>query len=804
MQPRARILIGLTFFIIIFLIAAAGVGYYLITRSFPKTSGTISMQGLHAEVRIYRDDHGVPHVEAQREADGYFAVGFLHAQDRLWQMELARRAGMGRLAEVLGDSALKFDRMFRTLGVWRQAQRIAAQLDGPTRTAIEAYAKGVNACIQESEGAYPVEFDLLGIRPEPWTVEHTIVIARLMAWELNYSRWVDIVLGEIVRRFGVRKGGEVFPQWPKEVPPIVSALGQQPLLPLAEEFLNTEKDFRRLLGGSGVTGGSNSWVVSGKKTVSGKPLLANDPHLMFFLPGRWYELHLSTPEFEVQGTSIAGVPFVVIGRNRFIAWGLTNGMVDDHDYFVEEVDSLQHPTHYRFNGQWLPLQQRIDTILVKDNVPVLLTTYHTHRGPIINRIEPSAVLSSSLLSIRWVGHEITNEAKTFYLLQRAQNWHEFREALRYFSVPAQNFVYADVEGNIGYRLGGAIPIRRTTGPTLPAPGWNDEYDWKGFVPFDMMPEEFNPPSGFIATANNKIIDDSYPYYITDLWEPHWRVARITELLAGGDKFSVEDMQRIQLDVQSIHARELVPLILAAFPDSLVSDQRVRTTLTYFRNWAFEMTRDDVATTLFQAFCTNVVKRVLEDELGETILYYYQEVPAIPLRVVSRMLHEGTSEWLDDVSTEHRESRDEIIRQALENAIKQLQTDLGGELKEWRWGRLHTVEFQHTFGANDLLRGIFNVGPIPIGGSHSTVNKGDYELNAPFVNTVGPSTRQIYDLADPTNTRAVSPPGQSGQVFHKHFDDQMVLWLGGGYRSFPMSLDAVKSRDHDLLILEPVR
>jgi penicillin amidase len=257
-------------------------------------------------------------------------------------------------------------------------------------------------------------------------------------------------------------------------------------------------------------------------------------------------------------------------------------------------------------------------------------------------------------------------------------------------------------------------------------------------------------------------------------------------------------------VHSIHAREIVPLIFAAFPDSLVVDPRVRTTLTYFRNWSFEMTREDVATTLFQVFCTTVVRRVLEDELGANLLEYYQEVPAIPLRVVSRMLLEGTSEWLDDITTSHRETRDEIIRQSLERAIQKLQADLGGELKEWRWGRLHTVEFHHTFGANSLLRPLFNIGPIRIGGSHSTLNKGDFELNTPYVNTVGPSTRQVYDLADPANTRAVTPPGQSGQLFHKHFDDQMVLWLGGGFRSFPMDLHIVKSRDHDLLILEPLQ
>ncbi|MEK6757113.1 MAG: penicillin acylase family protein [Bacteroidota bacterium] len=803
MPLRAKILIGSLITLAFFSVALVIFFYYLITKSFPTTSGSVDVPGLRASVKIFRDEYGVPHIIAESEEDAYFAVGYVHAQDRLWQMELMRRAGQGRLAEVLGEPALKIDRMFRTLGIWRQALKIAPTIDEKTRTAAQSYADGVSSFIETHKGKYPIEFDLLDIEPEPWRIEHSVMISRLMAWELNYSRWVDITLTELVERFGEAKAAEIFPTWPEGAPVIVpDELRGKKVADLGKQLLQTDQAFRTLMGNDGLETGSNAWVISGSRSATGKPILANDPHLLFSVPGRWYELHVIAPGLDVAGASIAGVPFVVIGRNQHIAWGVTNAMMDDEDFYIEQVDSIQHPTRYRFNNTWRPLEQQVDTILVKDGPPVLLTIYRTHRGPIVNRIEPAAGFSEHLLSMRWVGHEISNEAGAFYRMNRASNWNEFLEGLKYFAVPAQNFVYADDQGTIGYHTGGRIPIRSTKSPTLLFPGWTDQYDWKGFVPFEEMPQMLNPAEGFIATANNRIISDSYPYYISNLWQPHWLVTRITEVLRSQSKFSVEDLQRLQLDVLSPHAREIVPIILSAFETRSVTDPDVQTALNYFRNWNFEMKSNDVPTTLFQAFFVRMVHNTYEDEMGPELMALYDTLATVPMTVTTKLMKKGSSVWFDNIKTPPVESMADILRQSLEDAIHDLKNAYGGELKEWQWGAVHQVEFPHVFSANSLLRKVFNLGPYPVGGSHSTVNKGDYRLKKPFLNHVGPSTRQIFDLSDANNGRAVTPPGQSGQVFQRHYDDQIQLWLNGGYRRMVMNRSSIENSKYDLLLLTP--
>ncbi len=626
-----------------------------------------------------------------------------------------------------------------------------------------------------------------------------------MAWELNYSRWVDIVLGELVERLGAAKAAEIFPGWPDGAPLIIpEEVKGKKVAAMADQILDADQSFHQLLGNVGQESGSNAWVISGAKSVTGKPILANDPHLLFTAPGRWYELHVAGPDFDVTGASIAGVPFIVIGRNQSAAWGVTNAMVDDEDFYIEEVDSAQHPTKYRFNNSWRPIDQRVDTIYIKDSPPVFLTVYQTHRGPIVNRMEPAAQYSRQLLSMRWMGHELSNEARAFYDINRAHNWKEFLDGLRYFGVPAQNFVYADIDGNIGYRTGGKIPIRKTKTTTLPFPGWTDEFDWKGFVPFEQMPQSYNPPEGFIATANNKIVSDAYPYYISNLWEPDWRITRIMEVLRSQSKFSVEDMQRLQQDVLSPQARELVPIILKAFESQPQNDPDIQSTLAYFRNWNYEMKPNDVATTLFQSFLIRMIHNTFEDEMGPGLLGVYDTLASIPLAAITKLMKKGSSAWFDNVMTSEIETMNDIIRKSVEEGVRDLRTRYGAEIKELRWGTVHQVEFPHVFGSNSFLRRIFNVGPFPVGGSHSTVDKGDFRLSQPFLNHVGPSTRQIFDLSDNGNTRSVTPPGESGQVFQRHYDDQIQLWLNGSYRKYPMDRETIETAGYDLLHLRPAQ
>jgi penicillin amidase len=479
-------------------------------------------------------------------------------------------------------------------------------------------------------------------------------------------------------------------------------------------------------------------------------------------------------------------------------------MMDDEDFYIEEVDSLQHPTQYKFNNEWKPVTEVIDTIIVKGSLPVVLSVYSTHRGPIINKIEPCAHTITSLVSMRWMGNEISNEAGTFYRINKAANWKEFEEALRSYAVPAQNFVYADIDGNIGYRTGGRLPIRTTGGPTLPFPGWTEEYDWNGFVPFDQMPHVFNPPEGFIATANNKIVDDSYPYHISSHWESPWRSIRITEVLREQERFTIEDFQRLQLDLISTQAREIIPYIVHAYDSVTISDPDVKTMMKYFSNWRYDMHKEDVSTMLFQAIITKMAYNTFHDRMGDQLYGLYDTLASTPLSVLSHLIKDSASVWFDDINTSANESRDDMIRKSVDGALNMLRNELGGELKEWRWGRLHTVTFRHVFGANSVLAGFFNIGPFPIGGSHSTVNVGQYFIAHPYESAIGPSVRQIFNLGDINDTRTVLPPGQSGQVFSPHYKDQIMLWLNGGYKTRPMQIQAIESTCQDLLTLEPLR
>ncbi|MBI2618486.1 MAG: penicillin acylase family protein, partial [Ignavibacteriales bacterium] len=650
MRPRTRILIGLGFTVLAVGVAGLILAYFLATRSFPQTKGTLDIAGLEKAVRVYRDVFGVPHIIAETDHDAFVAAGFVQAQDRFWQMEFIRRAGMGRLAEVLGLPALRTDRLFRTLGLARLADEIVQTLDLETRSALEAYARGVNAYIAEHKGKYPVEFDILGYEPEPWTVQNTILLGKLMAWELNYSRWIDITYGYIVERLGEQPARELYPDWPEDGPIIVpEELRGKRIAYLGKQLLEADQEFRSLLGDAAFGSGSNSWVISASRSVTGRPVLANDPHLILAAPARWYEMHLVAPGFDVIGASLAGNPFIIIGRNRRIAWGITAAMIDDQDFYVEEADSVEHPTRYRFKNQWLPIEQHVDTILIKNDLPVILTSYRTHRGPVVNRIEPAAELSRHLLSMRWVAHEISNEARTFMLLNRAGSWNEFREALKSFAAPSQNFVYADVDGNIGYITVGKIPNRPVEGFASPYPGWTDQYDWNGFVPFDEHPQVFNPADGFIATANNRIAPSSYPKYLSHQWEPAWRATRIVEVLRHNEKMTLEDHQRLQLDLLSPHARILVPTILAAFDGIEIQDPDMRSALNYFRNWNFIMRGEDVTTSLFQAFLVKAIRNTFADELGPSVARLYDTLATKPLTALTELLQMDSSVWFDDVT-----------------------------------------------------------------------------------------------------------------------------------------------------------
>lgn len=798
MRIRAKIFIGIIFTCI----ALAIIGYvslkHLITKSFPQYEGELTLSGLHHSVKILRDEFAVPHIFAEDEHDLFFAQGYVHAQERLWQMDIARRAGEGRLSEVLGTSTLKFDRMLRTVGFRHIAEQLEQTISPQSKAILEAYSDGVNAFIHSHKGKFPIEFDMLNYTPEDWQPIHSLMIARLMAWELNISWHTDIVLGELVAKLGIEKASQIFPTYPENAPVIVERKISEKDLNILRYFSSLDFDRRKMFGTSGMHIGSNAWAVSPQKSESGFAMLANDPHLGLGVPAKWFEVHLSGGNVDVVGMSLPGTPLVILGHNKNIAWGLTNVMADDADFYFEKTDSLK-PEQYFYKGEWKNFEMEYDTIAVKDSARIPLEIRRTIHGPVINSVYPLHEISSPAITMAWTGYEMSDELLGIYKINTAHNWKLFLEGVKEFTVPGQNFVYADAVGNIGFKPGVRLPIRSTQNPTLPQDGSTGEYDWKGFVSFEQLPELFNPPEGFIATANNKTTN-TFPYHISNLWEPPSRIQRIRELLTKTEKLSVDDFKRIQMDYYSHFAKEMIPYLLSAYDSVSVSDTRIKTALTYFRNWNFIEKNTDVPTSIFEVYFQKLIHNIFLDEMGEELFNQYIVLANMPYRITLSLLSTSDSAWFDDVTTPQIETRDDIIRRSFSEAIEELQKQFGGEMKEWQWGKLHTITFKHLFGDVKVLRTIFNVGPFEVGGSGTTVNNGEFRFTRPFAMTLGPSTRHIVDFANLDGSLSVIPTGESGQPLSDHYSDQVQLWLKGEYHQFPIHEKAVEAITKHTMIL----
>ncbi|MEW6061306.1 MAG: penicillin acylase family protein [Bacteroidota bacterium] len=800
-MKKTRIIFGIVFVFIVLSVVGFFALKYLVTKSFPTYDGELHLQGLHNPVTIYRDEFGVPHIVAENEHDAFFAQGFVHAQDRLWQMDLARRAGEGRLSEILGTRTIKFDKLLKTIGFKRIAEQLEKQISPKSREILQAYADGVNTCIRLQKGKYPIEFDMLNYEPEVWKPVHSLMIARLMAWELNISWHVDVVLGELVARFGEEKAKEVFPTYPENAPVIVThSFNVHDLEPL-QRFATLHQQFKQFFGTTGTHIGSNAWAVSSAKSASGAAMLANDPHLGLSQPAKWYEIHLSAGAFNVVGVSLPGTPLVIIGHNSNIAWGLTNVMADDADFYLEKADSLGADRYY-YRNEWKEMEIIHDTIVVKDSASVPITIKKTLHGPAINEIYPlDHFASSNLITMRWTGFEMSDELLGIYRVNAASDWQSFLNGVREFSVPGQNFVYADAKGNIGFKPGVRLPKRNYNNPTLPVPGWTGEYEWSGFISFDDLPQLFNPPEGFVATANNKT-SNSVAYHISNLWEPPSRIQRIREVLQSKTTLDIADFKQLQNDYYSHFAHDVTPFIVNAYRTTPVHDQRLETVLNYFQNWNYQYSKDDVPTTIFETFFNHLLRNTYLDEMGENLFHQYIFLANVPYRVTMTLLNDSTSQWFDNTATEQRETRDDIIRKSLQDAITDLSNRLGNDVREWRWGRVHTLTLRHPFGGIKVLESIFNIGPMEVGGSGTTVNNGEYHFTLPYEMTLGPSMRKIVDFANINDALSVLPSGQSGQPLHPHYADQTPLWNNGEYHLLPIDRSVVEQQSKNILYLTP--
>ncbi len=802
MSKRYRVIIGLLGVAVVLGVAAFFFLRYQARKSFPQTTGSVSLKDLEQVVQVVRDDYGVPRIEATNEHDLMFALGYVHAQDRLWQMDMVRRVGEGRLSELFGFETVPFDKMFRIVGIRNIAEKIEQSISVESKDRLQWYADGVNAFITSHKGKYPVEFDMLRYDPEPWLPVHSLIVGRMMSWELNLSWWTDLTYGAIAERVDLEKALDILPPFPQNVGPIVPAEAWRTYAGLTGEFLKTAQSFAAKWGPAGILGGSNAWVVGPSKSASGKVILANDTHLQLQAPSKWYEIQLYAPGYDVCGMSIPGVPGIVAGRNKHIAWGLTNVMADDADFYIERIDTT-NGQRYLYDDAWRPVTIREEEIRVKGDTVVTVIIRSTHHGPIVTDIHTLLKQGTYpyVASMRWTGTEVSDQIEAFNKINRATNLKEFTNGVSEFSGPGQNFVYGDAEGNIGYWCGVQLPIRGKHNSLLPLPGWDPSTEWKGFVPFNELPHLLNPPEGYIATANNKIVDDSYPYYISDLWEPASRIVRLREVLGSQTAFSVQDFERLQNDKFSHQAKRMMPHVLDACKDSALEVPDEHTIVEYLKNWNFTFSKEDIATTIYQEFFVKLLGNMYKDEMGDSLFHDWVLLMNVPIRVTTKLVEEGTSKWFDDVRTDSIETRDQIIRKSLREAIYTLRDSVSTQTKNWRWGDVHTVTLKHPFGLVKPLDRLFNIGPYPYGGGPTTLMSGEYSLNAPFQVGVGSSFRQIFDFATPDEWRAVLPSGQSGQVLHQHYDDQTPLWLNGAYRTVSARRESGKT---ETLILQPTK
>lgn len=786
------LLIGIPSLLLLTLLLAA----WLVRRSWPQESGTVAVRGLSAAVEVVRDGWGVPHLYARGERDLFFAQGYVHAQDRLWQMCFNREVGSGRLAALFGAAALPTDRYLRTLGLRRMAERDLALASPETRGFLEAYAAGVNAFLGENQGRLPVEFRILGLRPEPWTPLDSLTWTRMMGLNLSLNSPLELARARLVPKLGAERVRELIPLYPQDGPVIVApgagAGAPVPAPPLAGLLPLTP-------GGSWA---SNGWVVHGSRTSTGKPILANDTHLGLGMPSVWYEVGLHGGRYDTTGFSFPGLPFVIVGQNQRIAWGITNLNADVQDLYLEKLDEPGKPTAYLANDRWEKLARVSESIPVKGGAPVPFEVLSTRHGPLIHAVLPDWQ-GAPPLALAWAAADGSRLADALARVGLAGSWAEFRRALSLWDSPSLNFVYADVDGNIGYQSTARVPIRAPGHDGLaPVPGWDDRFEWRGTIPFAAMPSALNPAAGFLVTANNRVVGDEYPYALTYDWPPPERARRLEELLAAEPKLTLERAREIQLDTFSALGHDLRPYLLAVAPQGPLETAA----LAQVKAWNLRFDPDQAGASVFTAWVRALRPGIFEDEIGADLAKSVGGLVYAQTGMLTALMARPRDPWFDDRRTAGAvETRDEIARKAFSQAVAELAGAFGGDPGKWTWGRVQTAAFAHTpFGLSGVapLEKIFNSSPVPAPGWEGAVNLAAADPAKPYRVAFGVAQRFLADLADLGSSLAVNSTGQSSLVFHRHREDQAPLWSSGRYRRVLAGREAVEREAEARLELVP--
>lgn len=788
----------LLIFFLILIVGFAGLAFYwTFYKPLPDYEAEITLNGLSQPVDIHWDEFGVPHIYAETEQDLYYALGYVHAQDRLWQMTLSQIMAEGRFAEFFGndEELINLDKYQRTLGFWKIAEQLVDTLNQKERQVLNAYSNGVNAFVDGNKNRLPVEFSLADMEPLHWTPVRTLAVSRLMGWELNMSWWSEVTYQYLKEKLPAQQFEQLQLRFPDDAPTTLddeeSLKYSASLMPMLEQEMRK----RSLLETEGTHVGSNAWVVDGSKTETGYPLLAGDPHLGLDMPGKWYEVHLNLNEKNVSGATIAGIPAVIIGQNDHMAWSFTSIMSDDTDFFLEQIDPEDRGRYVvdsLDNGEadFQSFEKVREIIKVKDGDDQSFEIRYTKHGPVISDIYPVPELTSDkLISVRWTGYEITNELRTLYRINWAENFQQFKDALPSFGVPGLNFMYGDVEGNIAMYSVAKLPVR-TGDPITLRPGWDPEKDWQGFIPHEQMPHIINPENGWIANANNKLTTDNYPFYIATFWEPPSRIERIEQILTQSEPLDVETYQELQNDSYSHFAAKLTPKILEIIENQEAYNFELP--ISYLENWNYEYSLNSTAASIFDVFFLNFTRNTLQDDFGEVAYSNFIHHESIPVRTMTSLI-DTDSPLFDDIQTDSVETKEDMVIQSMQDAILFLSDSLGSEPYEWRWEQLHTITFDPPLfsqAANDpdapailkmVVKNVLSKGPYEVESHGMSVNNGQYRWDQPFDMILGPSIRRISDLSDMRRSLSVLPTGQSGNPLSEHFGDQTDRWLNGEYR-----------------------
>jgi penicillin amidase len=771
---------------------------WYVRRPWPQVDGEVAVDGLEAPVEVVRDEWGVPQIYADSEHDLFFAQGFVHAQDRLWQMHLNRIVTYGLFSSVLGGFALDTDRFYRTLGLRQAGERDWASLDPEARAVLEAYSAGVNAYMDSHRGRLGLEFTLLGIDPEPWTPVDTLSWTKVMSMAISLNMTREMQRTNLRTRLGDELGADaarrLLAAYPESAPVVVPGwMGggggeEQARREPPPGFLEL---FAPALSPEQPLWGSNAWVVHGSRTETGKPLLANDTHLGLGMPSVWYENGLHGGRFDVAGFSFPGLPAVVIGHNGRIAWGIASTATDVQDLFVEKLDDPENPRRYEFMGEWRDLEIRHESIAVKGQEPVALDVLHTHHGPIVNGVF-DWIEDEPPMALAWTAFGEVVLLRSLLDLDLAGDWQGFRDALSQWHAPGLSFVYADVAGNVGYQATGRHPVRAAGHDgSVPAPGWSGEHEWQGYVTFDELPRAFNPAAGYVVTANNKTVGEDYPYVLGVDWADPNRARRIDALLAADDEVSREDMGRFQADTYSLLAEELRPYLLAVEGQGEL-EARARAAV---EEWDLRYEPDRVGAAVFHVWQWALLRNVTRDELGEEKLNEDLGVALQQHSAIDEMMAREDNPWFDDRSTPEVESRDDMVRRSLADAVAWLSERYGADPAAWRWGDLHGLTLVHQpLGQSGIapLERIFNSDAMGGRGGPFTVFATTPSVARPFAVIAGSSQRWIADLADLGRSLAVNSTGQCAHAFHAHREDQVPLWYEVEYRPLRFSRESFEA------------